>query len=241
MQHRVTTSRDSALATAADVVERIGAALGRILRESRLELFYVPDEMQVRALEMIFDDDEAEDRAPRITVARLIVPDELGSYEYVADSYDEVLYALRQAVPELDSFKIVEAGRDELPAADPQGAVAPCMLDGLWYRSQAERGTAAALEAANVLFAPNASVRLGITADHRHTIEPDFLVWQDRKLGVLEVDGPWHTGRAVDDHERDRRLREHGVRVVERYPAERCYQLPDDVVVDFLRLLDRNG
>jgi hypothetical protein len=70
----------------------------------------------------------------------------------------------------------------------------------------------------NVLFAPNASVRLGITADHRHTTEPDFLVWQDRKLGVLEVDGPWHTGRAADDHERDRRLREHGVRVVERYP-----------------------
>jgi hypothetical protein len=158
-----------------------------------------------------------------------------------ADSYDEVLYALRQAVPELDSFKIVEAGRDELPAADPDGAIAPCMLDGLWYRSQAERRIAAALEAANVLFAPNASVRLGITADHRHTMEPDFLVWQDRKLGVLEVDGPWHTGRAADDHERDRRLREHGVRVVERYPAERCYQLPDDVVVDFLRLLDRNG
>ena len=48
-------------------------------------------------------------------------------------------------------------------------------------------------------------------------------MWQDRKLGVLEVDGPWHTGRAADDHERDRRLREHGVRVVERYQAERCY------------------
>ena len=84
-------------------------------------------------------------------------------------------------------------------------------------------------------------MRLGVTPDHRNTVEPDFLVWRDRKLGVLEVDGPWHTGRAADDHKRDRRLREHGIRVVERYPAERCYSMAGSVVAEFLQLLDQNG
>jgi very-short-patch-repair endonuclease len=70
-------------------------------------------------------------------------------------------------------------------------------------------------------------------------VDADFLVW--RKLGVVDVDGPWHTGRAAEDHERDRRLREQGIRVVERYPAERCHSTPDDVVAAFLRLLERNG
>jgi very-short-patch-repair endonuclease len=96
-----------------------------------------------------------------------------------------------------------------------------------------------ALEAANVMFAPNASFRVGVTTDHRDTVEADFLVW--RNLGVLDVDGPWHTDGAAEDHERDRRLRGHGIRVVERYPAERCHSTLDDVVAAFLRLLERNG
>ena len=80
-----------------------------------------------------------------------------------------------------------------------------------------------------------------MTPDHRSTLEPDFVVWHDGKLGVLEVDGPWHNGRAADEHERDRRFREHGVRVVERYPAERCWSMPEQIVAEFLALLKRNG
>jgi hypothetical protein len=78
---------------------------------------------------------------------------------------------------------------------------------------------AQALDRANVLFAANAGVRLGITPDHRQMFEPDFLVVAHGKTGVLEIDGPCHEGRAADDHERDRRFREHGIRVVERYTA----------------------
>jgi uncharacterized protein DUF559 len=241
MQHGVTGTRDYRLTQAAEGVEALGAGLGLILRESRIDVFQVVDEQDVRLLGCVMDDNEAEDYARRITVARLTISSEPGVCETVGESYDEVLCALRRAIPELDSFEMVEADADELPVADPEGAVVPCTLDGLWYRSKSERKIAHALEAANVMFAPNASVRLGVTPDHRDTMEPDFLVWQDRNLGVLEVDGPWHQGRAADDHERDRRLKEHGVRVVERYPADRCYSMPDDVVADFLRLLRLNG
>ena len=216
MQHRATASRDSALAIAADSVERSGAGLGLLLRESRLEVWEERDEHDLRMLELVLDEYSASFYARRITHAKLTIPDEPGAWETVIDSEDVVLSALRRAIPELDSFELAEAEVGELPAADPDGPVATCLLDGLWYRSKSERRIAAALEAANVLFAPNASVRIGITPDHRDTMEPDFLVWQDGKLGVLEVDGPWHTRRAAEDHERDHRFREHGIRVVER-------------------------
>ena len=174
MQQRVTTSGNPALATAADVVERIGVALGRILRESRPDVFDVPDEMQVQGLQPAGHDRyAAEHDAARVTLGRLTLPDEDGNYEYVADSDDEVLYALRQAVPELHSFENVEASR-RVARRGPGGRGCALHARRLWYRSQSERRIAAALEAANVLFVPNASARLGITADHRHTMEPDF-------------------------------------------------------------------
>ena len=107
----MTTSGNPALATAADVVERIGVALGRILRESRPDVFDVPDEMQVQGLQPAGHDRyAAEHDAARVTLGRLTLPDEDGNYEYVADSDDEVLYALRQAVPELHSFENAQAG-----------------------------------------------------------------------------------------------------------------------------------
>jgi very-short-patch-repair endonuclease len=116
-----------------------------------------------------------------------------------------------------------------------------CEWERLWFRSRTERKIAQALDRTNVLFAANACVRLGVTQDHRQTREVDFLVVSNGKMGVLEVDGPSHEGRAADDHERDRRFREHGIKVVERYTAEQCHRFPDDVVTTFLELLDRNG
>jgi hypothetical protein len=52
-------------------------------------------------------------------------------------------------------------------------------------------------------------------------------------VGVLEVDGPpWHQPERADEHhERDRRLREHRI-MVERYSANRCREMPDDVVAE---------
>jgi very-short-patch-repair endonuclease len=67
-----------------------------------------------------------------------------------------------------------------------------------------------------------------------------LVVWKG-KLGVLEVDGPWHEGKAAEDHERDRLFRHHGIRVIERFDYERGYAMPDDVVAEFLRLLELNG
>ncbi len=51
-------------------------------------------------------------------------------------------------------------------------------------------------------------------------------------------DGPQYPsgGRA-----RDRLLRHHRIAIVERFPAERCYEMPDDVVAEFLRLLRLNA
>jgi hypothetical protein len=68
-------------------------------------------------------------------------------------------------------------------------------------------------------------------------------VIEQGKVGVLEVDGaPWHPpARADEHHESDRRIKEHGVAVVERYAADQCTAMPDDVVASFLRLLATIG
>jgi hypothetical protein len=118
-----------------------------------------------------------------------------------------------------------------------------CEWEGLSFRSKTEREIAKALDRASVIFTPNAKVRLGVTPDHRQTMEPDFLVVCEGKLGVLEVDGrDWHPpSRAAEEHERDRRFHEHGIAVVQRFDARRCYEMPDEVVAEFLRLLRLNG
>jgi very-short-patch-repair endonuclease len=58
-------------------------------------------------------------------------------------------------------------------------------------------------------------------------------------VGILEVDGePFHPPtRTVQDHERDRLFRDHGIRVVEHFDASQCFEAPDKVVERFLRLL----
>jgi very-short-patch-repair endonuclease len=69
--------------------------------------------------------------------------------------------------------------------------------------------------------------------------EPDFLVCKDGHWGVLEVDGDLYHSRAAKDHERDRLFRACGIKVVERYTANRCYREPEKVVGEFLVLLDK--
>jgi very-short-patch-repair endonuclease len=91
------------------------------------------------------------------------------------------------------------------------------------------------------MYFPNARGQVGANQESRVRREPDFLVIDSGRLGILEVDGPTHTGKAAQDHERDRLFRAHGIRVVERFEAHRCYQKPDDVVAEFLRLLRLNG
>jgi len=106
---------------------------------------------------------------------------------------------------------------------------------GLYYRSQSEVKVAEALEKVDgVLFFPNSgSMWHGV---HK---EPDFLVFYKGKVGVLEVDGPTHIGRAADDSARDSYFERHGL-WVKHYPAEACYNEPGVVVGSFLSLLAKS-
>jgi len=108
----------------------------------------------------------------------------------------------------------------------------------LRFRSRSEVQMARALDRAGVLFLPNCMGRLG-QAGNRRNREADFLICTDGKWGILEVDGePFHPpSRTVEDHERDRLFKSHGISVIEHFDATRCYQDGDGVVAEFLQLL----
>jgi hypothetical protein len=112
----------------------------------------------------------------------------------------------------------------------------------LSFRSESERRIAEALDKAGVLFFPNCKARLGPRKD-RENFEPDFLVCHKGKWGILEVDGePYHPAtRTVEDHERDRFFRLHGIPVVEHYDAAECFENADKVVQQFLFLVSLHG
>jgi hypothetical protein len=120
---------------------------------------------------------------------------------------------------------------------------------GLRFRSEAERLVAIALDKKGVLFLPNCAARLTLkeAADtrtgeaERDTREPDFLVCHKGKWGILEVDGPYHEGRAAHDHERDAAFHKQGIRVIQHYTAERCMSDSANVIREFLGLLETNG
>jgi very-short-patch-repair endonuclease len=111
---------------------------------------------------------------------------------------------------------------------------------GMRFRSRAEERIARALDEMRVLFLPNCLARLNSGRAKRVKREADFLICHDGKWGILEVDGPYHTSAAAD-HGKDRLFKGHGVKVVERYPADDCYNDALGVVRQFLQLLEKNG
>lgn len=52
------------------------------------------------------------------------------------------------------------------------------------------------------------------------TFWPDFLVSHQRRVGMIEVDGPHHYGRAAADHSRDSLFNDAGMSYVERVAVE---------------------
>lgn len=118
------------------------------------------------------------------------------------------------------------------------GAEHPREWNRLYFRSETEIRIARTLEEKKALFFPNCVARTS-TPSGRTNLEPDFLVYYDGKWGILEVDGPHHTGKAATDHDRDRVFRSQGIKV-ERYDAKRCYSRPDEVVEDFMKILKAN-
>lgn len=115
------------------------------------------------------------------------------------------------------------------------------MWNHLRFRSKTEVKIAEALERAGAAFWPNCRARVG-GASHRRNIEADFLVLSKGRFGVLEIDGePWHPAeRRAEEQVRDRLWHRHGLRLVQHYDSKPCYERPDDVVADFLRLLEQD-
>jgi hypothetical protein len=72
--------------------------------------------------------------------------------------------------------------------------------------------------------------------------EPDFLVCQDGRWGILEPggDGAHTPQNSTRDHERARLFNDYGVTFHQFYGAEHCYRDPDGVVEDFLTRLARS-
>jgi uncharacterized protein YjbI with pentapeptide repeats len=103
-----------------------------------------------------------------------------------------------------------------------------------YFRSPAEVEIAKALDRAGVLFYPNNKCRLAADQVNK---ESDFLVFHAGKFGILEVDGRTYHKIAADDHERDRLFKRYGIRVIERFDANRCSNEPDEVVRQFLEIL----
>ena len=108
----------------------------------------------------------------------------------------------------------------------------------LRFRSVSEVRIAMALDAAGVFFLPNCRGRLN-TPLGRENREADFLVCNEGKWGILEVDGePFHPpSRTVHDHERDRLFKSHGILVVEHFDASECFENAGAVVAKFLAIL----
>jgi len=110
--------------------------------------------------------------------------------------------------------------------------------ENLRFRSKTEIKIAEALDRTGVLFVPNSLARL-TTPKGRENKEADFLICYNGKWGVLEVDGPFHTAeRRVEEQERERIFKKNGIKVVERFDAQRCYNHPDEVVQEFFNMIE---
>ena len=115
---------------------------------------------------------------------------------------------------------------------------------GLYLRSKAEVKIAEALDKTGVLFFANSRGRVGlqqtIVSKGQLTgrVEADFLVFQNGKCVVLEVDGVHHVEgeQVVRDYARDRVLLRSGVGTV-RFTAKDCTERPNEVVAELLSIL----
>lgn len=128
----------------------------------------------------------------------------------------------------------VRAGLDSGPSNQgrPFGTSKIITHSGLNYRSKAEVAIAEKLETSeDILFIPNSAAAAGKVQK-----EPDFLIFYRGKVGILEVDGPTHSGRLADDSLRDSFFQRQGI-FVKHYPAEKCASDPTWVLRDYLGLL----
>lgn len=121
------------------------------------------------------------------------------------------------------------------------GAESSHIWQGFKFRSATEIKIAKALDRAGVLFFPLPKARVAPADRRRMNVEPDFLVCDEGRWGILEVDGePFHPPeRSAMEHERDRIFKRHGVGFVERFDAKKYYGRPDETVEEFRLLMVR--
>jgi hypothetical protein len=152
----------------------------------------------------------------------------VNTYAELIDIDDESLAELR------------DISRGKSVSNQARTGVSKFTWNGLGFRSASELRIAQELDRRGVLFLPNCTARVSAGAV-RVNREPDFLVCHKGQWGILEVDGdPFHQPmNAARDHERDRLFKLHGIRIVERYRADECFENAAGVIDGFLALLER--
>ena len=179
-------------------------------------------------------------------------------YEY-QESEDHDAYTVRQAGLYLSVFQTVvphdvhlgridsrlrldavEAGWREAAYASLRGgnpnqgnlvSKGAITYNGRFYRSQDETLVARELDRRGILFFPLPSASRSSVIK-----EPDLVIVFKGKIGVLEVDGAYHTGRAADDHKRDIFFEQSGI-YVKHFNGDDVRGNVGLVVDTFIRLL----
>ncbi|MGB5962619.1 MAG: pentapeptide repeat-containing protein [Coleofasciculaceae cyanobacterium] len=160
------------------------------------------------------------------------------AYQKIAEQLQQENQTLTEKVKLLEEKLAKQKQTQDLNTASNQGINGRYKWNNFYFRSKTEMKIAEALDRTGVLFYPNSKARLN-KAELRVNKESDFLVFYKGKFGILEVDGRDYHQIAADDHERDRLFKRHGIRVIERFDATRCWSAPEQVVEEFLEILSQ--
>lgn len=107
---------------------------------------------------------------------------------------------------------------------------------GMYFRSAAVLQIAKKLDQRGVLYLPGSMMRLGVT-EMRQNVEPDFLICHTGKWGILEIRDSLNPAL---DSKQERLLKFHGIKVIESFDADFCLEYPDNVVNDFLNIVENS-
>lgn len=118
------------------------------------------------------------------------------------------------------------------------------MEDGLHFTNEWELGVYRILKERQAALPDNDTigiVPLGAMRVRDFTFEPDLLITYRGRVGIIEIDGPHHKGRASDDKSRDRLLRKAGVWHIDRLDVRDSAQKvqAEKFVTDFLAYLGK--
>jgi hypothetical protein len=156
-----------------------------------------------------------------------------GTQHYWRVFYDDTL---KQQVESLAKGFAITA-----PRTFGGGENAPFEWGGLYLRSSAELAIAEELDRRGVLFFANVRGRVSTNKSpiselqSNGRVEIDFLVFNNGKAIILEVDGRQHNenGARVRDYAKDRLMLREGIQTA-RFTAQECLNATVDVVNEFL-------